>query len=129
MRRKRDTQGWLGFQESGLKLTNRYFAKYEAISRWLDETPEILDLVHGDTRSALCSVNEAERRRRSCFKFTSEHVLRLCIAQIIEGASLRGIVVRVDDSRYLRVFTRIYDGPMMDFTTLDRVRNAIRPVT
>lgn len=129
MRRKRDTQGWLEFQESNLKVTNEYFAKYEAISRWLDETPEILDLVHRDARSALSSVNGAVRRDRPRFKYTSEHVLRLCIAQVIEGVSLRGIVVRVDDSRSLRVFTRIYDGPMMDFTTLDRIRNAIQPTT
>lgn len=129
MRRKRDTQGWLEFQDSTLKVTSEYFAKYEAISGWLDETPEILDLVHRDTKSALSSVNAARRRREARFKYTSEHVLRLCIAQVIEGLSLRGIVVRVDDSRYLRVFTRINDGLMMDFTTLDRIRNAIRPTT
>ena len=120
MRRKRDTQGWLGFQESTLQVTNQYFAKYEGISSWLDKSPEILDLAHRDTRAALTSVSPAERSRRGHFKYTSEHVLRLCIAQIVEGVSLRGIVVRVDDSRYLRVFTRIFDGPMMDFTTLDR---------
>ncbi len=129
MRKKRDTQGWLEFQESNLKVTNDYFAKYESISSWLKETAEILDLVHRDTRSVLSSVNAAKRGRRTRFKYTSEQVLRLCIAQVIEGLSLRGIVVRVDDSRYLRVFTRIYDGPMMDFTTLDRIRNAIRPET
>lgn len=129
MRRKRDTQGWFEFQESNLKVTNEYFAKYGAISSWLDKTPEILDLVHRDTRSALSSVNAAARRCRARFKYTSEHVLRICIAQVIEGVSLRGIVVRVDDSRSLRVFTRIYDGPMMDFTTFDRIRNAIQPAT
>lgn len=129
MRRKRDTQGWLGFQESTLKVTSDYFAKYESISGWLDQTPEILDLVHRDTRSALSSVRAADGRRRTSFRYTSEQVLRLCVAQVIEGVSLRGIVVRVDDSRYLRVFTRIYDGPMMDFSTLDRIRNAIRPAT
>lgn len=129
MRRKRDTQGWLEFQESNLKVTNEYFAKYESISSWLDKTPEILDLVHRDTRTALSSVNAGARRRRACFRYTSEQVLRICIAQVVEGVSLRGIVVRVDDSRSLRVFTRIYDGPMMDFTTLDRIRNTIRPAT
>ena len=129
MRKKRDTQGWLEFQESNLKVTNEYYAKYESISGWLDSTPEVLDLVHRDAKSALCSVNAAARRRPAQFKYTSEHVLRLCIAQIIEGVSLRGIVVRVDDSRSLRVFTRIYDGPMMDYTTFDRIRNVIRPAT
>lgn len=129
MRRKRDTQGWLEFQGSNLTVTNEYFAKYEAISRWLDETPEVLDLVHRDTKNVLSSVNAAGRGGSTRFKYTSEHVLRLCICQIVEGQSLRGVTVRVDDSRYLRRFTRIYDGPMMDFTTLDRLRNAIRPET
>ncbi len=129
MRRKRDTQGWLEFQASNLKLTNDYFAKYEAVSEWLDEAPQILDLVHGDLKRALSAVNGARGRSGRGFKYTSEHALRMCICQVIEGQSLRGIVVRIDDSRYLRRFTRIYEGPMMDFTTLDRLRNAIRPQT
>ena len=35
MRTKRDTQGWLEFQPSNLKLTNEYYARYEAISEIL----------------------------------------------------------------------------------------------
>jgi IS5 family transposase len=38
-------------------------------------------------------------------------------------------VVRVDDSRYLRKFVRIYGGKMMDFSTLDDLKNRIRPST
>jgi hypothetical protein len=30
----------LDFQPSNLKITNQYYAKYEAISRILDENPE-----------------------------------------------------------------------------------------
>ena len=61
--------------------------------------------------------------------YTSEMVLRLALCQILEGASLRGIVVRVDDSHYLRRFTRIHEGPMMGHTALCQLRNAIRPTT
>jgi len=128
MRRKRDTQGWLDFQPSNLKLTSEYFAKYEAISEWLDETPQLLDLVHRDLKRALSAIN-GKGRLGARFKYTSEQALRMCLCQVIEGQSLRGIVVRIDDSRYLRRFTRIYDGPMMDFTTLDRLRNAVHPQT
>jgi IS5 family transposase len=42
---------------------------------------------------------------------------------------LRGIVVRIDDSNFLRRFTRIDNGPMMDYTTLCKLKNAIRPET
>lgn len=128
MRRKRDTQGWLEFQASNLKLTNDYFAKYEAISQILDETPRLLELVHGDLEAALEEENR-ESKKRGAFVYTSEMVVRLALCQILEGASLREIIVRVDDSHYLRRFTRIHGGPMMNYTTLCRLRNAIQPET
>jgi transposase, IS5 family len=128
MRRKRDTQSWMDFQPSSLKLTNDYFSRYEAVSRILDDTPKLLDLVHGDLRKALESENRQATRRGS-FRITSEMVLRLSLCQVIEGLSLRAIVIRVDDSCYLRRFTRIHDGPMMNYTALCRLRNAIQPET
>jgi IS5 family transposase len=42
---------------------------------------------------------------------------------------LREIVIRIDDSNFLRRFVRIYNGPMMDFTTLDKLKNSILPAT
>ena len=128
MRRKRDTQGWLEFQPSNLKLTNEYYARYEAISEQLDSTPRLLDLVHCDLKAALEEENR-ESKRQGGFIYTSEMVLRLALCQILEGASLRGIVVRVDDSHCLRRFTRIYEGPMMSHTALCRLRNSILPET
>ena len=127
MRKKRDTQGWMDFQLSSLKLTNDYFARYEAISEILDDTPGILDLVHGDLQRALRSENR--RARRGSFRITTEMVLRLSLCQTIEGLSLRDVVIRADDSGYLRRFTRIFDGPMMNYTALCRLRNAIKPET
>jgi IS5 family transposase len=128
MRKKKDAQNWLEFQPSNLKLTNEYYARYEAISEILDDTPRLLELVHGDLLAALDEENR-ESKRRGGFVYTSEMVLRLALCQILEGASLRGIVVRVDDSHYLRRFTRIHEGPMMGHTALCRLRNAIRPET
>ena len=89
MRRKRDTQGWLEFQLSNLKLTNDHFARYEAISEILDQTPELLELVHRDLRKALKSENR-RRKRKGAFRITSDTVLRMTLCQIIEGASLDG---------------------------------------
>lgn len=128
MRRKRDTQGWLDFQPSNLQLTNQYYGRYEAISQILDETPRLLDLVHRDLEAALEEENR-ESKRRGGFVYTSEMVLRLALCQLLEGASLREIVVRVDDSHCLRRFTRIHAGPMMNYTTLCKLRNTIRPET
>ncbi len=99
-----------------------------AISGILDDTPELLDLVHGDLRRALKSANQ-QRRRAKQFRITSEMVLRLALCQAIEGSSLREVVVRVDDSARLRAFTRIHSGPMIGHTALCQLRNAIRPET
>lgn len=128
MRKKKDAQSWLDFQASNLQLTNEYYGRYERISGLLDEVPALLDLVHRDLEAALEDENRGSAVRGG-FKYTSEMVLRLALCQVLEGASLRGIVVRVDDSNCLRRFTRIHGGPMMGHTALCRLRNAIRPET
>jgi len=114
------------FPTSNLKLTREYYAKYETISKILDTNDEIIDLAHHDLRDALMTENGSGSAR---VRFTTEHVLRLLIVQSLEGLSLRQTVVRVDDSPALRQFTRLGANPMMDFTTLDKLKNALRPVS
>jgi IS5 family transposase len=126
LRPKFEAQREFEFPTSNLKLTREYYAKYEAISKILDKTPEIVDLAHRDLRRALIASN---RSRPGRVRFTTEHVLRLLIVQSLEGLSLRQTVVRVDDSPALRQFVRLGVKPMMDFTTLDKLKNAIRPET
>jgi len=129
MRCKMNCQPELDFQPSNLKITNEYYEKYEAVSRTLDENPGIVDLMHEDLKDALKSSTTKDRNGRK-FQYTSDTVLRVLICQIIEGLSLRGIVVRIDDSHFLRQFVRIYsNGPMMDFTTLCKLKNCISPKT
>ncbi len=127
MRPKFDAQPELEFPVSKLALTQEYYAKYQAISRILDENPEILSFAHRDLAHALEQVNNAEDRGR--FRFTTDQVVRLLIVQVVENLSLRQTVVRVDDSPALRQFTRIGRKRMMDFTTLGKLKNAIRPET
>jgi IS5 family transposase len=128
MRELIQPQTTIDYKPSSLKITNEYYAKYEAISQVLDENPQILDYVHRDLQKALREKPRSGNRGRRC-RYTSEMVLRILICQVIEGEPLRGIVVRIDDSHFLRRFVRIDDGRMMDFTTLCRLRNAIRPKT
>ncbi len=128
MRPKINSQPELNFQPSNLKLTNGYFAKYEAISKILDANSAIVDAVHRDLERA----RRAEERGgnpHDRFEYSSDTLLRILICQIVEGLSLRGVVVRIDDSHQLRRFTRIDGGPMMDFATLCLLKNAIRPRT
>ena len=126
MRPKFEAQREFEFPTSNLKLTREYYAKYEAISKILDANPEIMDLAHRDLRRALIASNGSRPAR---VRFTTEHVLRLLLVQSLEGLSLRQTVVRVDDSPALRQFVRLGVKPMMDFTTLDKLKNALRPAT
>jgi IS5 family transposase len=128
LRPKFDAQRELAFPTSNLALTRQYYAKYEAISRILDANAEILDLAHRDLREALAAAARTGRGPRR-FQYTTENVVRLLLVQALEGLSLRQTVVRVDDSPALRQFTRLGGRSMMDFTTLDKLKNAIRPAT
>ena len=127
MRKKRNSQLEFGFQPSNLAVTQEYFARYEGISAILEENPKIVDRVHEDLKRILTRKDRGGRGRKC--EFTTDTVLRILVAQIIEGESLRGIVIRIDDSKYLRRFVRIYNGKMVDFTTLCTLKNAIQPKT
>ncbi len=124
MREKIVAQSELYWNPPTLKVTQEYFDKYDRISQLLDETPRILDLVHGDLES-LAEAMEGEGRSR----YASDTVLRLCVCQTIEGLSLRQTIVRVDTCEALRHFIRVDSGSMMDYSTFCRLRNAIAPST
>ena len=128
MRPKKNTQSELNFQPSNLKITNEYYAKYDAISAILEDNPGIVDTIHHDLAQALEEAS-VEDRHGAKFKYTSDTVLRILLCQIIEGCSLREIIIRVDDSNFLRFFVSIFNGPMIDFTTFCKLKNQIKPET
>lgn len=127
MRRKKNTQPEFDYQPFRLKITNDYYERYEAISKILDDNPKIIDRVHRDLKKLL-KKKDKNGPGRNC-EYTSETILRIVICQILEGESLRGIIIRIDDSNYLRRFVRIYNGPMIDYSTFCKLRNAIQPKT
>lgn len=128
MRPKINTQSELNFQPSNLEITNQYYRKYRAISSILDDNPGIVDAIHNDLAWALEEAAVVDRHGVK-FKYTSDTILRILLCQIIEGCSLREIVIRSDDSNFLRFFVRICNGPMIDFTTFCRLKNRIRTET
>tara|TARA_B100001971_G_scaffold209278_1_gene232553 strand:- start:2020 stop:3420 length:1401 start_codon:yes stop_codon:yes gene_type:complete len=128
MRSKINLQSELDFHPSNLHVTNEYYEKYQRVSTILDENPRILNLIHEDLKDELESTATQDAGGGS-FKYTSDNVLRIVMCQIIEGRSLRETVIRIDDSHFLRRFVRIYNGPMMDFTMLCRLKNRISPQT
>lgn len=84
--------------------------------------------MHNDLAQAL-EESAVEDRHGAKFKYSSDTVLRILLCQIIEGCSLREIIIRIDDSNFLRFFVRIFNGPMIDFTTFCRLKNQIKPQT
>ena len=129
MRSKKDRQGRLEFKPSTLKITNNHYARYEAISEILDNTPAILDLVHKDVAKAIDQENRQNRKKGRPCEYTSEMLLRIVVCQAIEGLSLREVIVRIDDSYGFRRFVKIFDDSMMDYSILCRLRNQIQPKT
>ena len=112
-------QDEFSFEPSNLKITNAYYAKYEAMSTILDQNPGVLALIHADIKKPLkYSFSKTDDDK---FKYTTDNLLRILICQAVEGGSLRGTVIRIDDSNFLRRFVRIHNGPMMDFSTLDYI--------
>lgn len=127
MRMKRNNQLEFDFQPSDLKITKEYYARYEKISEILDSQPKIIDLVHRDLKKILKS-KKPNGPGRKC-RVSSETILRMVIAQIIERKSIRGIIVQIDDSNFLRRFIRIYNARMIDYSTFCTLKNAIKPKT
>lgn len=128
MRPKFNQQAQFNFQPSPLKITSEYYAQYEVISKILDANPRIVEAVHADIHQPVESELDPETGVVQ-YRCSTETVLRLIICLIVERCSLRRIVIRVDDSNFLRHFVRIHNDPMIDFTTLARLRNRIRPET
>jgi IS5 family transposase len=104
------------------KIVVDFQKRYERISQLLDETPGILDAVHGD----LCRPCSTTGRQST---FSSEQFLRMIVIKVIEGLSLRSVIIRVSDSDFLRNFARIFSGEMMGFSELDLAMKSITPET
>ena len=123
MRTKLVEQPELRFGAPQLKLTREFYAKYDRISRILDDNRTILELIHADL-VAREGTGDAARCR-----YASDVVLRVSVCQLVEGLSLRQTIVRIDTCEALRAFTRIESARMIDYSTFCRLRNAISPET
>jgi hypothetical protein len=112
-----------------LKITECYYGKYDRIDAILAGHPELVDLIHHDIAEPLDCEKAPDATGEDCYKCSSETVLRIVICQIIEGCSLREIVVRIGDGDFLRRFVRVYNDPMLDYSTFCRLRNRVKPET
>jgi len=104
---------------SSIKVAQDYRAKYEALSRLLDDNPHLVALAHRDWARLLST--SAKGRDG----YTSEQLLRALLVMFLEGSSYRDTVVRIDTSEFLQHFVRLGVRPTMDFTFLNRAFSAL----
>ena len=116
MRTKFAPQLYIDFSgKSSLKVVNEYRAKYERISEILRANPLIVFLAHRDW-SKMLSSSRAGRKSG----FTSEQILRALIVMFVERDSYCQVVVRIENSEFLRHFVCLGSKQMMDFSFLSR---------
>ncbi|HSF92295.1 MAG TPA: ISNCY family transposase [Paracoccaceae bacterium] len=114
MRTKSVTQMYLNYilPSSPTKVVAAYRRKYGALNDLLLANPAVLDLVHADFCRWLSS-SESGRESR----YTSEEILRALVVMFVQGDSYRDLVVRIENSEFLRSFIGLgFCKPMMDFS-------------
>ena len=116
MRTKSTKQQYFDFTpKSKLKVVTEYRAKYELISQLLDNNPGLVSLAHRDLARML---SQSKRGRKS--EYTSENILRSLIVMFVEQDSFRGVVIRIENSEFLRHFAALGVKPMMDYSFLSK---------
>jgi len=108
---------------SSVKVAREYRAKYEAISQILEANRQILIPAHRNWARLLST---SSRGRDG---YTSEQLLRALIVMFVEGDSYRDVVVRIDNSEFLRHFVRLGVKATMDFTFLNKAACALSAET
>lgn len=123
MRTKSLTQMYLDMTlpSSPNKIVAAYRAKYGALNDLLLANPEVLDLVHAD----FCRWLSTSASGRGA-KYTSEEILRALVVMFVEGDSYRDVVVRIENSEFLRSFVGLgFCKPMMDFSFVSKAFAAL----
>jgi len=123
LRVKTVTQQYLSFElpSSPTKVVAVYREKYGAINELLLANPAVLDVVHEEFSRWLSSSSKGRESR-----YTSEEILRALVVMFVEGDSYRDVVVRIENSEFLRNFIGFgFAKPMMDFSFLGKAFAAL----
>ena len=94
---------------------NEYRAKYKLISQLIEDNPQLVSLVHQDLAKMLSKSNDGRKS-----EYTSEQILRSLIIMFIEQDSYRKVVIRVENSEFLRGFVDLGIKAMMDYSFLNK---------
>jgi IS5 family transposase len=110
---------------SPTKVVASYREKYGALNALLLANPQVLDLVHADLCQWLSSSDSGRESR-----YTSEEILRAMVVMFVEGDSYRDVVVRIENSEFLRSFVGLgFYKPMMDFSFVAKAFAALSAQT
>ena len=126
MRIKTSKQMYLDISfPSSRKIVEQYRNKYRRINEILLDNPDVLDLAHRDFCMYL---SESEEGRES--RYTSDEIIRSLVVMFVEQDSYRDVVVRIEDSEFLRSFVGLgMYKLMMDFSFLSKALSALSPGT
>ena len=125
MRLKSTIQKYFNFGwKSNLKVVEDYQRKYQKIDGLLRGNPQLALQAHRDWGRRLSISRSGRRSVYSC-----EEILRALIVMFVEGDSYRDVVIRIENSEFLRSFVGLGTRPMMDYSFLCRAMNALMPET
>jgi len=94
---------------------NEYRKKYKILSQLLDKNPQLVSLVHQDLAKMLSKSNSGRKS-----EYASEQILRSLIVMFVEQDSYRQVVIRIENSEFLRGFVGLGIKPMMDYSFLNK---------
>ena len=128
MRTKSTRQMYLNItppSSSVSKVVREYWRKYARINDVLLANPELLDFAHLDFATYLSS---SPGGRESTY--TSDEILRTLVVFFVEGDAYRDLVVRIENSEFLRGFVGLgFLKPMMDFSFVAKAFAALSEAT
>jgi len=104
-------------------VVQKFYDKYNKMDSILDSNFRILKMIHQE----LCITMNVFRGRES--KYSTESIFRMLLIKCIEQLSFRDLLIRVNDSMFLRNFARIGWGDLMSIGLLDAAWKCISSST
>ncbi len=94
-------------------VAQKFYDKYNQINSILDKNIAIINEIHNELTISMNSYKGRDSKN------STETIFRMLLVKCIEQLSFRDLIIRVNDSTFLRNFTRIGFGELMGIGLLD----------
>lgn len=94
-------------------VADKFYDKYNQIDSILEDNSSILNEIHKELEMSMNTKNGRVSN------FSTETLFRMLLVKCIEQLTFRDLIIRVNDSTFLRNFTRIGWGDLMGIGLLD----------